>query len=114
MQTQWAIKTLGGSRRPQTETVCLRDVSTAMMLKLDKGSLAKIIVYSMSVDGPIKAEPSGESTPMTTDGTNGSQGGYLAGCRALSSLEKLITSTETFFHPSNTGPWTMLVGALSV
>ncbi|KAL4243149.1 BLM10 family protein [Abortiporus biennis] len=58
--------------------------------------IAKIIVYSMSVDGPIRDEE---------DGT--SEDGYLAGSRALDSLDKLITSTESFFHPSNSGPWTL-------
>ena len=31
---------------------------------------------------------------------------YLAGCRALDSLAKLIASTESFFHPTNSGSWT--------
>lgn len=32
--------------------------------------------------------------------------GYFAGSKALDSLDRLITSTESFFHPSNSGPWT--------
>lgn len=70
----------------------------------------------MSVDGPIKAETSGGSTPMTNVDAEITQSGYLAGSKALSSLDKLITSTESFFHPSNSGPWTVLVsnGLLSV
>ncbi|PAV21860.1 ARM repeat-containing [Pyrrhoderma noxium] len=63
-------------------------------------ALAKIIVYSISVDGNIRQEP-----------TNGSQSqkesGFLAGSKALNSLEKLITSTETYFHPSNSGVWSI-------
>lgn len=60
-------------------------------------SLAKIFVYSMSLDGSIRGE-------------NGvSNGGFLAGSRALDSLDKLITSTESFFHPSNSGHWTLSV-----
>ena len=43
------------------------------------------------------------------DDTN--QKGYKAGCRALDSLDRLITSTESFFHPSNSGPWTNLVSS---
>ena len=31
---------------------------------------------------------------------------YLAGCKALDSLAKLIASTESFFHPTNSGSWT--------
>lgn len=65
-------------------------------------ALAKIIVYSISVDGNIRQEP-----------TNGSQAqkesGFLAGSKALNSLEKLITSTETYFHPSNSGVWSISV-----
>lgn len=30
---------------------------------------------------------------------------YLAGSKALDHLSQLITSCETFFHPSNAGPW---------
>ncbi|KAI0702460.1 hypothetical protein BC835DRAFT_1411015 [Cytidiella melzeri] len=98
-------------------------------------SLARIIVYSMSSDGmpsPGSNAPtpfltpmaSGMNTPLPhhTGGTNGSladylsaplgKGGhlkaktYLAGCKALDSLAKLIASTEGFFHPTNSGSWT--------
>jgi proteasome activator subunit 4 len=31
---------------------------------------------------------------------------YLAGCKALDSLVKLIASVESFLHPSNSGGWT--------
>jgi proteasome activator subunit 4 len=31
---------------------------------------------------------------------------YLAGSKALDSLAKMIASTESFFHPSNSGTWT--------
>lgn len=36
----------------------------------------------------------------------GGRGSYLAGCKALDSLSRMITSTESFFHPSTSGPWT--------
>ncbi|GLB36425.1 putative protein with domain of unknown function (DUF3437) [Lyophyllum shimeji] len=91
-------------------------------------SLARIIVYSMAPDGaalpPSNAPtpmfsplPSGMNTPQVS--TNnlkeflaaplGKQGGpkkYVAGSKALDSLAKLIASTESFFHPSNSGAWT--------
>lgn len=67
---------------------------------------------------------SGASTPLPHHGgaVNGSLGDYLsaplgkgghlkaktylAGCKALDSLAKLIASTEGFFHPTNSGSWT--------
>ncbi|KAG1757297.1 hypothetical protein EDB19DRAFT_1924203 [Suillus lakei] len=64
-------------------------------------SLAKLFVYSMALDGPIRGNSA--STPGSP---NGQPMGYLAGSKALDSLDKLITSTESFFHPSNSGHWT--------
>lgn len=64
-------------------------------------SLAKIIVYSMALDGSVRDNESGSPN----------QQGFLAGSRALDSLDKMITSTESFFHPSNTGHWTFSVGS---
>ena len=90
-------------------------------------TLARIIVYSMTQDAtplpPSNAPtpvfsplPSGVNTPQSNDGKQGAhlatplghQGstGYLAGCRALDSLARMIASTESFFHPSNSGSWT--------
>ena len=92
-------------------------------------SLARIIVYSMSPDAtplppsnaltPVFSPlPSGVNTPQINDGTLGdylaaplgrqasSETRYLAGCRALDSLARMIASTESFFHPSNSGSWT--------
>ncbi|KAF8807238.1 hypothetical protein BYT27DRAFT_7232792 [Phlegmacium glaucopus] len=92
-------------------------------------SLARIIVYSMSPDArplppsnaltPVFSPlPSGVNTPQINSGTLGdylaaplghqwsSETGYLAGCRALDSLARMIASTESFFHPSNSGTWT--------
>ncbi|KAI0639143.1 hypothetical protein C8Q77DRAFT_1152142 [Trametes polyzona] len=95
-------------------------------------SLARIIVYSMAPDGmpsPSSTAPtplftplaSGASTPLPHQ-HNGGLGDYLsaplgkgsrlkgktylAGCKALDSLAKLIASTESFFHPTNSGSWT--------
>jgi proteasome activator subunit 4 len=60
--------------------------------------------------------PSGLNTPQIDDVKLGDslapplkrQGltGYLAGCKALDSLARMIASTESFFHPSNSGSWT--------
>ncbi|KAF5356022.1 hypothetical protein D9756_004202 [Leucocoprinus leucothites] len=69
------------------------------------GALAKVFVYSMSVDGEVRsatpAHPKGGQLPMQT--------GYMAGCKALDTLDKMITCTESFFHPSNSGPWSALL-----
>ncbi|KAF8922284.1 armadillo-type protein [Mucidula mucida] len=64
-------------------------------------SLAKIIVYSISVDGPVRqsAKQISRESPLPP--------GYIGGSRALDSLGRLITSTESFFHPSNSGAWTV-------
>ncbi|KAG9123719.1 hypothetical protein FRC07_014176 [Ceratobasidium sp. 392] len=58
-------------------------------------SLAVLLVYSMAVDGPAR--------------DHDSTSGFLAGSRALDSLDKLITSVESFFHPSNAGQWTLIL-----
>jgi len=58
-------------------------------------ALAKIIIYSISVDSPV----SEDSTSL----------GIAAGSKALDSLKRLITSVESFFHPSNAGPWTVIL-----
>ncbi|EFI28574.1 hypothetical protein CC1G_13601 [Coprinopsis cinerea okayama7 len=65
-------------------------------------AVAKIFVYSMRVDGEVR-DTSAEASKQT---------GYLAGSKALSSLEKLINSSESYFHPSNTGPWTLSLTSL--
>jgi hypothetical protein len=70
-------------------------------MKIIPDALAKLFVYSMAVDGPIRedtATPSGSK-----------QAGFVAGSKALDSLDKLLTSTESFFHPSNFGPWAIIV-----
>ncbi|RDB28522.1 Proteasome activator complex subunit 4 [Hypsizygus marmoreus] len=93
-------------------------------------SLARIIVYSMAPDGipvpPSNAPtpffsplPSGMNTPQIQTSTLGEflaaplgkkehsqPRSYLAGSKALDSLARLIASTESFFHPSNSGAWT--------
>ncbi|KAJ7783436.1 hypothetical protein DFH07DRAFT_995453, partial [Mycena maculata] len=95
-------------------------------------SLARIIVYSMAPDGmPSPASnaptpmftpvPSGMNTPtisthslgdylsapLSRTGAGSSKSKtYLAGSKALESLSQIIASTESFFHPSNSGPFT--------
>lgn len=58
----------------------------------------------MAVDGPIRGD-SASTTPSSQSG----QVTHLAGSKAMDTLDRLITSTESFFHPSNHGHWTMLV-----
>lgn len=58
-------------------------------------SLAVLFVYSIAQDGPVREQDS--------------SAGFVAGSRALDSLDKLITSVESFFHPSNAGQWTLIV-----
>ncbi|KAK7064490.1 membrane protein [Favolaschia claudopus] len=97
-------------------------------------SLARIIVYSIAPDG-IPSPASNAPTPMFTPAPSGvstpripSHNGlrdylsaplamkagtfhskhktYLAGSKALDSLYQIIASTESFFHPSNSGSFT--------
>ncbi|KAJ7456643.1 hypothetical protein FB451DRAFT_1276697 [Mycena latifolia] len=67
--------------------------------------LARMLVYSMAVDGP--ARDSSVATPRTADGKLVQPTGFIAGSKALDTLDRLITSTESFFHPSNSGPYTV-------
>lgn len=62
----------------------------------------------MRVDGEIRSP-----TPVTLPKSDGAwllPSGYVAGSKAMESLDRLITSIESFFHPSNTGQWTLSVG----
>lgn len=69
-------------------------------------ALARVLVYSMRVDGEIR-----NSTPAkVSKGASPLPSGYIAGSKAVESLDRLITSIESFFHPSNTGQWTLSVG----
>jgi proteasome activator subunit 4 len=108
-----------------------RHHSTYIIFDLSySASLARIIVYSMAQDGhstppsnvptPLFTPPlSGMNTPQVQSSTlkeflsaplgnkNPSKSRvYLAGSKSLDSLARLIASTESFFHPSNSGAWT--------
>lgn len=90
-----------------------------------------MIVYSMAPDGlpvpysnaptPIFSPlPSGVNTPHTGGNVGdylshslgrkphlpGKPSTYLGGSKALDSLARMIASTESFFHPTNSGSWT--------
>jgi len=75
-------------------------------------SIASLMVYSMSEDVlvpdevPTSAPASGTSTPSTALPTIGRP---LAGSYALDSLAKFVQATETFFHPSNYGQWSLVL-----
>src|SRR5882724_9253719 len=75
----------------------------------------------MTMDGPVSppsgtGTPTGEPTPlpMSQSGEHLDPGrpesaktrAYLAGSKALDSLSRMVISTESFFHPSNSGTWT--------
>ena len=53
----------------------------------------------MRTDGEVRQEPASTSR-------GAKQTGLAAGSKALDTLEKLINSIETFFHPTNLGNWT--------
>lgn len=76
------------------------------MLNLRPASLAKLMVYSMAVDAPVRSEASPSPGERRFPSR---QVGYLAGSKSMESLDKFITSTESFFHPSNSGLWSLSV-----
>lgn len=96
--------------------------STALKMKKPSEklhSLAILLVYSMSEDSPIlDRSPSSSKQPSrrpsATDlksiyakGENLPRKAYIGGSRALDSLLTFMNATETFFHPSNYGVWTL-------
>ncbi|KAH7883839.1 hypothetical protein F5I97DRAFT_1969128 [Phlebopus sp. FC_14] len=105
---------VGSARSPNMPSAHADASSVRQGSKIKKGisrinALAKLFVYSFAVDGPIRSD-SASATPAPLGKQTGyKQTGYLGGSKALDSLDRLITSTESFFHPSNSGPWTMLL-----
>ncbi|TFK57500.1 ARM repeat-containing protein [Heliocybe sulcata] len=98
---------VGATRGASTTGAHADSMADRQSLRIKKAisrpsALAKMIIYSMSVDGPVRED--GVTPPSGSESE--SLAGYLAGSRALDSLDRLITSTESFFHPSNSGPWT--------
>ena len=103
-----------------------------------KASLARIIVYSMAPDGiPVPQSnaptpvfsplPSGVNTPRADHNNLGDylsaslgkqaafkERTYLGGSIALDSLARMVASTESFFHPSNSGSWTNDVSTVAI
>ncbi|KAL5534546.1 hypothetical protein ACEPAG_1009 [Sanghuangporus baumii] len=115
-EKQWVVITgkclgsmnvpVGGAKGPSTTGGHADMSGTKNDIRIKKPvnknhALAKLFVYSMSVDGPDRVDSTQDNS------THVSSTGFLAGSRALDSLEKIITSAETFFHPSNSGPWTL-------
>jgi proteasome activator subunit 4 len=63
----------------------------------------------MRVDGDVR----NSAHAKVSKGASPLPSGYIAGSKALESLDRLITSIESFFHPSNFGKWTLSVGLKS-
>ncbi|KAJ2928817.1 hypothetical protein H1R20_g8194, partial [Candolleomyces eurysporus] len=120
-QSQWSFltgKALGslsvpigmmknsGLNTTQHADLAIKDLHRAKIKKSINrmAAIAKLFVYSMRVDGELRQD----SPPARGSGTSvfPKQSGFIAGSRALDTLERLIDSTETFFHPSNLGNWT--------
>ncbi|KAH9487094.1 Proteasome activator complex subunit 4 [Psilocybe cubensis] len=75
-------------------------------------ALARILIYSMRIDGDVRqATPTVEQSKMK-EGKLPQQTGYIAGSKAMDSLDRMLTSIESFFHPSNTGAWSLSLTTL--
>ncbi|KAJ6574754.1 hypothetical protein B0H19DRAFT_932973 [Mycena capillaripes] len=99
-----------GTNRNASTTSAHADNQQKWALRIKKTisrqqSLAKMLVYSMAVDGPARS--SSTATPRTADDKLAQPTGFVAGSKALDTLDRLVTSTESFFHPSNSGPYTI-------
>ncbi|KAJ6501707.1 hypothetical protein C8R47DRAFT_1108448 [Mycena vitilis] len=98
-----------GSNRNASTTSSHADNQQKWALRIKKTisrqqSLAKMLVYSMAVDGPARTST---TTLHNANEKLAQPIGFVAGSKALDTLDRLITSTESFFHPSNSGPYTI-------
>jgi proteasome activator subunit 4 len=73
-----------------------RIFNLGLQLNSSLDCLAQIIIYSMAIDEASVADNIQSS----------------AGSHALAALDRIIMSTESFFHPSNSGPWTLTVRSI--
>ncbi|KAF7306621.1 hypothetical protein MIND_00453500 [Mycena indigotica] len=99
-----------GSNRNASTTSSHADAQHKWALKIKKNisrqqSLARMLVYSMAVDGPVRE--SSAPTPRAGGAKLIQPVGFVAGSKALDTLDRIITSLETFFHPSNSGSYTI-------
>ncbi|KAL7285729.1 hypothetical protein ACG7TL_000834 [Trametes sanguinea] len=104
MSTPTADVPVGATRGASTTAGHADTMADKQSLRIKKlinrsSALAKMIVYSLSLDGPVRDSGSAGDVPSSE--------GFVAGSRALDSLDKLITSVESFFHPSNYGIWSL-------
>lgn len=63
----------------------------------------------MSLDGDVRETQPAQGNKNVKGDKLQQQRGYVGGSKAMDSLDRLITSIESFFHPSNTGLWTLSV-----
>lgn len=63
----------------------------------------------MRLDGDVRQATPTPDQSRTKDGKLPQQTGYIAGSKAMDSLDRMLTSIESFFHPSNTGAWSLSV-----
>jgi hypothetical protein len=61
----------------------------------------------MSVDGEFRELPSVDHGVSDAELTK--QPGFIAGSNAVDALHRMITSVESFFHPTNAGTWSIFV-----
>lgn len=76
------------------------------------GALARLFVYSMMEDASPSLPSAVPSPAPSTPATPRTAASHppktsLGGSRVLDSLAKFVQATETFFHPSNSGLWSV-------